>query len=88
MLPSEVQHKGAMTIPTKVVIGPSSFPTADGDYTPAQRRAIDAQLAEAGEDIKHGRVHGPFKTHEAMMTFLNKEVVKQSHAKKVSRNKK
>ena len=81
-------HEGKIIFVPKVLIDRSSFPTADGDYTPAQRRAIDARLAEAEEDIKHGRVHGPFKTHEAMMTFLNKEVVKKSHAKKVSRNKK
>jgi AbrB family looped-hinge helix DNA binding protein len=81
-------HKGKIILVPKVVIDRSSLPTADGDYTAAQRRVIDARLAEAEEDIKHGRVHGPFKTHEAMMTYLNKEVVEKPRATKVSRNKK
>ncbi|OHB17955.1 MAG: hypothetical protein A2749_03005 [Parcubacteria group bacterium RIFCSPHIGHO2_01_FULL_45_26] len=29
--------------------------------------------AEATEDIKNGRVHGPFKSHKAMMVALNKK---------------
>jgi len=35
---------------------------ADEDLTPEQRRIIDAQLAEGLEDVKMGRVYGPFKT--------------------------
>ena len=35
--------------------------THDG-LTPEQRRIIDAQLAEGLEDVKMGRVYGPFKT--------------------------
>ena len=57
----------------KTLIDRSSFPTADSDYTPVQRRVIDARLAEAEEDIKHGRIHGPFTTHEAMMAHLKSE---------------
>ena len=40
-------------------------PTAANEYTPAQRRTIDAQLAEAEEDVNAGRVHGPFTAKEA-----------------------
>jgi len=37
---------------------------ADDDevLTPDQRRIIDAQLAEGLEDVRMGRVYGPFKT--------------------------
>ncbi|MGA2119265.1 MAG: hypothetical protein ABSH56_31495 [Bryobacteraceae bacterium] len=35
------------------------LPPADDEYTPAQRRAIDASLA----DVKAGRTFGPFGTH-------------------------
>jgi AbrB family looped-hinge helix DNA binding protein len=35
---------------------------AEEELTPEQRRIIDAQLAEGLEDVKMGRVYGPFKT--------------------------
>jgi len=44
---------GAITIIRKL-------PTADDEYTPEQRRVIDACLAKADADIKAGRVQGPF----------------------------
>ena len=48
-------------------------PTPDDEYTPEQRRIIDARLAKADEDIKHGRVYGPFEVEEAIQ-FLRKEI--------------
>ena len=41
------------------------LPAADDEYTPRQRRMIDARLAKAEEDIKAGRVHGPVTAKEA-----------------------
>lgn len=55
--------------------------TVDDEYTPAQRRIIDAQLAEGLADIKAGRVHGPFSTHKAFIASLHKEAAKLSHKK-------
>lgn len=78
---------GKIVLTPAMVIDRSKFPNADDEYTPAQRRVIDARLAEAEDDIKHGRMHGPFTTHEAMMAFLNKEVGKR-RAAKTDRNKK
>ena len=49
----------------------SKFPTAGDDYTPQQRRIIDACLAESTEDLRAGRLHGPFETHEEMAQFLH-----------------
>ena len=40
------------------------LPSADDEYTPQQRRYIDARLAKADEDIKAGRIYGPFNTME------------------------
>jgi len=36
------------------------LPSADVEYTPAQRRFIDARLAESAEDLNRGRTFGPF----------------------------
>jgi bifunctional DNA-binding transcriptional regulator/antitoxin component of YhaV-PrlF toxin-antitoxin module len=48
-------------------------PSVDDDYTPEQRRIIDAQLTEGLDDIKAGRVRGPFATHGEFIASLHKE---------------
>jgi len=57
------------------------LPTADDEYTPAQRRAIDAQLAEGLADIRAGRVRGPFSTHKEFIDSLHKEAKRLSGKK-------
>ena len=52
------------------------LPTADDEYTPAQRRAIDARLAEA----RKGPYYGPFKTADEAITFLHKEIRSRKRA--------
>src|SRR5258708_4020297 len=52
------------------------LPSADDEYTPEQRRAVDAEVGKGLEDIKKGRLHGPFDTHEAMIEFLHDQVKK------------
>jgi len=47
-----------------------SLPSADDEYTPAQRRAVDARLANAAK----GPYHGPFETADEAIRFLRKEV--------------
>jgi bifunctional DNA-binding transcriptional regulator/antitoxin component of YhaV-PrlF toxin-antitoxin module len=42
----------------------------DDEYTPAQRRRIQKRLDEAAEDVRQGRVYGPFSTHEKLMASL------------------
>lgn len=49
-------------------------PRADDEYTPEQRRSIDARLARADEDIKHGRVYGPFNTAEEMAASIEDNI--------------
>jgi AbrB family looped-hinge helix DNA binding protein len=45
-------------------------PSAEDDYTRAQRRVIDAQLEEAAK----GPYYGPFETADAAIKFVNQEI--------------
>ena len=68
--------RGQIVITPKLVIDRSKFPNADDEYTSAQRRAINARLAKSDEDIKRGRVYGPFDTHQEFLASLHKEAAK------------
>jgi bifunctional DNA-binding transcriptional regulator/antitoxin component of YhaV-PrlF toxin-antitoxin module len=57
------------------------LPAADDEYTPEQRRIVDAQLAEGLADVKAGRVHGPFSTHKEFIASLHKEARKLNRTK-------
>jgi bifunctional DNA-binding transcriptional regulator/antitoxin component of YhaV-PrlF toxin-antitoxin module len=57
------------------------LPTAADEYTPEQRRLVDAQLADGLADVRAGRVHGPFSTHKEFITSLHKEARKLSRKK-------
>ena len=59
------------------------LPSADDEYTPEQRRIVNARLAESKDDLKKGRTFGPFETHEAMITFLH-GAVKEARGRKKS----
>lgn len=56
-----------------VVIKPKKLVDADDLLTPAQRADIDKGLTEAEEDIKEGRVYGPFDSVDAMLRSLHAE---------------
>jgi AbrB family looped-hinge helix DNA binding protein len=45
-----------------VVLTPKPAIDDDPEYTPEQRKIVEAELAKGLEDIKMGRVYGPFKT--------------------------
>jgi bifunctional DNA-binding transcriptional regulator/antitoxin component of YhaV-PrlF toxin-antitoxin module len=47
------------------------LPSGDDEYTPEQRRIVDAQPAEGLADIEAGRVHGPFATHKEFIASLH-----------------
>ena len=66
-------HRGSVVLTPRQDSAPPILPSADDEYTPAQRRIVDARLAEGIADIKAGRTHGPFSTHAEMMSFLNKD---------------
>jgi AbrB family looped-hinge helix DNA binding protein len=69
-------QRGKIVLTPKLVIDRSKFPNADDEYTPAQRRAIDARLAKSDVDIKAGRVFGPFESHQEFIASLHKEAKK------------
>jgi len=55
---------------------------ADGenDLSPQQRRAIDALLADGLEDLRKGRVHGPFSASAALAKSM-REVARKPRTK-------
>jgi hypothetical protein len=53
------------------------LPSADDEYTPVQRRVIDARLDEAAK----GPYYGPFDTADTVITFLRKEIRKRKSTK-------
>lgn len=75
---------GKIVITPKVVIDRSQFPTADGEYTPAQRRVIDRALNQSLKEYRQGKVAGPFDTAEEFLADLHKESAKLN-AKKTKR---
>ena len=61
------------------------LPAADDEYTPEQRRTIDAGIAEGIKDFRKGRSHGPFTADEAV-NFL-KSQMKRRQTKSTKRTK-
>ena len=58
----------AITILPKVV---------DDEYTPAERRAIDAQLRKSLDEVKQGQTAGPFATAEELIADLKARLKKR-----------
>ena len=63
------------------------LPAADDEYTPAQRRAIDARLAEGLADIKAGRTYGPFDSASQMIAHMKTQTSKRATASKAKRSR-
>ncbi len=74
-------QRGKIIITPKVVIDRSAFPTADDEYTPEQRRVIDARLAKGLADMKAGRVSKVFSDHGEFIASLHKEAARLSSRK-------
>jgi AbrB family looped-hinge helix DNA binding protein len=53
------------------------LPSADDEYTPAQRRGIDKELKDAAK----GPYYGPFDTANAAIKFLRQEIRKRKAVK-------
>ena len=60
--------------------------SADDEYTPAQRKTLNAQLAEDLADIKAGRTAGPFNSADEMIAHMKGELKKRA-AKKIRRSR-
>lgn len=56
-------------------------PIADDEYTSAQRRTVDRAIAKGLDDIKHGRLEGPFSSHKEFIATLHDEAEKLSKKK-------
>ena len=61
-------QRGKIIITPKLVIDRSKFPTADDEYTPTQRRIIDAGIAEG----RKGPYYGPLKIGAEVEAFMKK----------------
>ncbi len=74
-------ERGRITLVPKTVVDRD-------EYTPGQRRAIDARLSKSLEEMKRGRSYGPFRTADRMIEFLHAEVRRAKQTKgKVTRTK-
>ena len=73
--------RGKIILTPKTVIDRAALPTADVDYTPAQRQAIDARLAGA----RKGPYFGPFATAEEMIASMKGQLKKRAAIKKTKR---
>jgi len=63
------------------------LPTADDEYTPEQRRIIDARLAESEEDFQKGRSYGPFNSADEMIAHIKVQLKKRAVTKKTKRSR-
>ena len=54
----------------------------DSEYTPQQRRMIDARLALSAEDIKAGRTYGPFDSVREMVASMKRELKARADSRK------
>ena len=67
---------GKAIMSPQIIVDRSKFPTADDEYTPAQRRIIDAGIAKGLADIKAGRVSKAFSSGEEFLADLHKAAKK------------
>ncbi len=89
-IPADVQHRAGFkagdVVEFKVSGGVITIlpklPNADDEYTPAQRRIIDAQLDEA----EKGPFYGPFNTAEEMIADIKGRLKKRATPKKNKRS--
>jgi hypothetical protein len=75
-------HRGKIVLTPTLAIDRSKFSNADDEYTPEQRRIIDARLAESAEELKRGRTFGPFNTADEMIASMKAQLRKRSAFKR------
>ena len=77
MVPPSVRRRAGLKAGYRLEFNTSrgvvTISRVEDEYTPEQRVLIDARLAEAAEDVKAGRVYGPFATHEEFVASLKAE---------------
>ena len=72
---------------SKIILEPARVVprTAAEELTPAQKRQLDARLAEGLADIKAGRVHGPFASAKEMSAYVERTIQERKAGKKSKR---
>src|ERR1019366_2186593 len=75
-------HRGKIVITPRLVIDRSQFPNADDEYTPAQRRMIDARLDKAEKDLEKGRGFGPSNSAAEMIAHMKGQLKQRAAVKK------
>ena len=75
-------RRGKIVLTPKLAIDRSKFPTANDEYTPEQRRIIDARIAEGLEDFKKGRFYGPFRTADETIASMKSNLRRLAGGKK------
>lgn len=60
--------------------------SADDDYSPEQRKYIDARLKKALEEVEEGQAIGPFNTAAEMIASIESEIKKRRAAKRKKRS--
>ena len=91
-VPSEVRRRAGIKISDQLEFKVSGgiitilpkLHTADDEYTPEQRRIIDARMAESEEDFKKGRSFGPFNTAGEMIAHMKAQLKKRAPLKKLN----
>jgi bifunctional DNA-binding transcriptional regulator/antitoxin component of YhaV-PrlF toxin-antitoxin module len=61
------------------------LPTTSDEYTPEQRRVIDARLQKSEDEFKNGRTLGPFDTAEDMIASMKAQLKTRAADKKSKR---
>lgn len=74
-------RRGTIVLTSKAVTPP------DDEYTAAQRRFINRRLARGLEDVRQGRLSGPFDTAEEMAASIEGDVRKIRTARKSKRRR-
>jgi len=75
-------HRGKIVITPGASVEGTSVPAADDEYTPRQRRVIDARLAKSLADTKAGRVSKAFSDHNEFIAALHEEAARLSAKKR------
>lgn len=63
-------YRGSVVLTPKKVVDYSDIPNADDEYTPQQRKKINAILAKPLADVRAGRVYGPYETTKEMIASM------------------
>ena len=79
--------RGKIIITPVLLIDRSKLPRAAAEYTPEQRRLIDARLDASEAEFRAGLGRGPFQSADEMIADLNKRSPTRVTAKKAKKRR-